>query len=120
MDGERETTRPAIEVVDLHKKLGGKVVLDGINLDIERGKTTVIIGQSGGGKSVLIKHVIGLMKPDSGQVLIDGLDITKLNDRELNEVRKRFGMLFQGGALFDSMTVGENVAFPLKEHTSKG
>ena len=120
MDGERETTRPAIEVVDLHKKLGGKVVLDGVNLDIERGKTTVIIGQSGGGKSVLIKHVIGLMKPDSGEVLVDAVDITRLSDRELNEVRKKFGMLFRGGALFDSMTVGENVAFPLKEHTSKG
>ncbi|HYA03579.1 MAG TPA: ABC transporter ATP-binding protein [Syntrophobacteria bacterium] len=119
MDGERDTTRPAIRVVDVHKTLGGKVVLGGINLDIERGKTTVIIGRSGGGKSVLLKHVIGLMKPDSGHVLVDGIEITRLTDRELNEVRKKFGMLFQGGALFDSMTVGENVAFPLIEHTKK-
>jgi phospholipid/cholesterol/gamma-HCH transport system ATP-binding protein len=119
MDGKRDTTSRAIRVVDLHKTLGGKVVLDGINLDIERGKTTVIIGRSGGGKSVLLKHVIGLMKPDSGQVLVDEIDITRLTDRDLNEVRKKFGMLFQGGALFDSMTVGENVAFPLVEHTRK-
>ena len=119
MDGERDRTRPAIRVVGLHKTLGGKLVLNGIDLNIERGKTTVIIGQSGGGKSVLIKHVIGLMKPDSGQVLVEDVDITRLNDRELNEVRKKFGMLFQGGALFDSMTVGENVAFPLKEHTKR-
>jgi phospholipid/cholesterol/gamma-HCH transport system ATP-binding protein len=106
-----------IKLVDIHKSFGKQKVLDGLNLDFEDGKTTVIIGRSGGGKSVLLKHIIGLMKPDSGQVLIDDVDMTKLNERDLNEIRKRFGMLFQEAALFDSMTVGENVAFPLREHT---
>jgi phospholipid/cholesterol/gamma-HCH transport system ATP-binding protein len=106
-----------IKMVDVHKSFGRQKVLDGLDIEIEEGKTTVIIGRSGGGKSVLLKHIIGLLRPDSGQVLIDGVDITKLNDRELNEIRKKFGMLFQEAALFDSMTVGENVAFPLREHT---
>ncbi|MBN2515282.1 MAG: ABC transporter ATP-binding protein [Deltaproteobacteria bacterium] len=108
-----------IELVDVHKSFGTQKVLDGLNLRIEDGKTTVIIGKSGGGKSVLLKHIIGLLKPDSGQILVNGIDITTLNDRELNEVRKNFGMLFQEAALFDSMNVGENVAFPLREHTKK-
>jgi phospholipid/cholesterol/gamma-HCH transport system ATP-binding protein len=107
-----------IKLVDLHKSFGKQKVLDGLNIEIEDGKTTVIIGRSGGGKSVLLKHIIGLLRPDRGQVLIDGVDITELNDRELNETRKKFGMLFQEAALFDSMTVGENVAFPLREQTS--
>ena len=107
-----------IKLVDIHKSFGRQKVLDGLDIEIEEGKTTVIIGRSGGGKSVLLKHIIGLLRPDRGQVLIDGVDITKLNDRELNEIRKKFGMLFQEAALFDSMTVGENVAFPLREHTS--
>jgi phospholipid/cholesterol/gamma-HCH transport system ATP-binding protein len=106
-----------IKLVDIHKSFGKQKVLDGLDMEIEDGKTTVIIGRSGGGKSVLLKHIIGLMKPDSGQVFIDDTDITKLNDKGLNEVRKRFGMLFQEAALFDSMNVGENVAFPLREHT---
>ncbi|HOF06076.1 MAG TPA: ABC transporter ATP-binding protein [Syntrophales bacterium] len=105
-----------IELIDLHKSFGKNQVLAGLNLTIEDGMTTVIIGRSGGGKSVLLKHIIGLMKPDRGRVLVDGVDITRLNDRELNEIRKKFGMLFQEAALFDSMTVGENVAFPLREH----
>jgi len=107
-----------IKLVDLHKSFGRQKVLDGLDIEIEHGKTTVIIGRSGGGKSVLLKHIIGLIRPDRGQVLIDGMDITKLNDRALNEIRKKFGMLFQDAALFDSMTVGENVAFPLREQTS--
>ncbi|MBU0652707.1 MAG: ABC transporter ATP-binding protein [Proteobacteria bacterium] len=106
-----------IKLVDLHKSFGKQKVLDGLDLDIEKGKTTVIIGRSGGGKSVLLKHIIGLLRPERGQILIDGTDITKLNDRALNEIRKKFGMLFQEAALFDSMTVAENVAFPLREHT---
>jgi phospholipid/cholesterol/gamma-HCH transport system ATP-binding protein len=106
-----------ITLVDLHKSFGRQAVLDGVNIEIEAGKTTVIIGRSGGGKSVLLKHIIGLLRPDKGEVLIDGTDITKLGDRDLNEIRKKFGMLFQEAALFDSMTVGENVAFPLREHT---
>ncbi len=106
-----------IKLVDLHKSFGKQKVLDGIDLQIEEAKTTVIIGRSGGGKSVLLKHIIGLLRPDRGQVLVDGTDIAKLGDRDLNEIRKKFGMLFQEAALFDSMTVGENVAFPLREHT---
>ena len=106
-----------IKLADLRKSFGKQKVLDGLDLEIEAGKTTVIIGRSGGGKSVLLKHIIGLLRPDSGEVLIDGVDITKLGDRDLNEIRKKFGMLFQEAALFDSMTVGENVAFPLREHT---
>jgi phospholipid/cholesterol/gamma-HCH transport system ATP-binding protein len=106
-----------IKLIDIHKSFGKQKVLRGLNLEIEDGKTTVIIGKSGGGKSVLLKHIIGLLKPDRGQVLIDDVDITKLSDRGLNETRKKFGMLFQEAALFDSMTVGENIAFPLREHT---
>lgn len=106
-----------IKLVDLHKSFGKQKVLDGLNLAIEAGKTTVIIGRSGGGKSVLLKHIIGLIKPDSGHVLIDESDITRLSEKDLNEVRKKFGMLFQEAALFDSMNVGENVAFPLREQT---
>ncbi len=106
-----------IRIVDLHKSFQSQKVLDGVNLEIEDGKTTVIIGRSGGGKSVLLKHIIGLMKPDSGQILVDDVDIAKLDDRGLNEVRKKFGMLFQEGALFDSMNVAENVGFTLREHT---
>ena len=106
-----------IELIDVHKSFGKQKVLDGLNLKIEENCTTVIIGRSGGGKSVLLKHIIGLIRPDQGQVLVDGIDITKLKEKKLNEVRKKFGMLFQEGALFDSMNVGENVAFPLIEHT---
>lgn len=106
-----------IKLIDVHKSFGKQKVLKGLHLDIEDGKTTVIIGKSGGGKSVLLKHIIGLLKPDSGQVLVDDVDIAKLTDKDLNEIRKKFGMLFQEAALFDSMTVGENVAFPLREHT---
>ena len=108
-----------IRLVDVHKSFGRQRVLDGIDLGIQEGKTTVIIGGSGGGKSVLLKHIIGLLRPDSGQVLVDGVDIAALNDRDLNEIRKKFGMLFQEAALFDSMNVRENVAFPLREHTKK-
>ncbi len=106
-----------IEIIDLKKSFESKVVLDGIDLSIEKGKITVIIGRSGEGKSVLIKHVIGLLRPDSGKILLDDVEITALKEREFNELRKRFGMLFQGAALFDSMTVAENVGFPLVEHT---
>ena len=107
----------AIRVHDVHKSFGRQKVLDGINLEVERGRITVIIGKSGSGKSVLMKHLIGLLKPDKGEILVDGLEITRLDEDGLNEVRKRFGMLFQEAALFDSMNVGENVAFPLREHT---
>jgi phospholipid/cholesterol/gamma-HCH transport system ATP-binding protein len=108
----------AIHIVDLYKSFRDQKVLDGINLEIEKEKITVIIGKSGGGKSVLLKHMIGLLKPDSGEIWVNGTEITKLNDKKLNEVRKTFGMLFQEAALFDSMNVYENVAFPLREHRS--
>ena len=106
-----------IELLDIHKSFGSNVVLNGLNFSIEEGKVTVIIGRSGGGKSVLLKHIIGLIRPDAGAINIDGQDITRFNDRELNRLRKKFGMLFQEAALFDSMTVGQNIAFPLEEHT---
>lgn len=106
-----------IKITDLKKSFNSKKVLDGVNLDIEQGKITVIIGRSGEGKSVLIKHIIGLLRPDEGRIFLDDLELTSMKERDFNEVRKRFGMLFQGAALFDSMTVAENVGFPLKEHT---
>ena len=102
-----------IEIRDLKKSFGTQIILDGINLRVETGESVVIIGRSGGGKSVLLKHFIGLLKPDSGQVLIDGQDIVPMNERQLMPVRSKFGMLFQGAALFDSMTVAENVGFVL-------
>ena len=108
----------AISVRDIRKSFGSQKVLDGIDLEVEKGKITVIIGGSGGGKSVLMKHLIGLLKPDHGEILVDGVEITGLKERQLNEVRKKFGMLFQEAALFDSMSVEENVAFPLREHTN--
>ena len=104
-----------IQLIDIHKSFDSQAVLDGLNLEIETGKITVIIGQSGGGKSILLKHMIGLIRPDKGEVLVEGVDIARLNDRKLNDMRKSFGMLFQGAALFDSMTVFDNVAFPLRE-----
>lgn len=106
-----------IEIKNLRKSFGEKQVLRGVNLDIDKGKTTVIIGASGCGKSVLLKHIIGLMRPDEGQILIDGADITKMNEKEIYTVRKKFGFLFQSAALFDSMTVGENIAIGLSENT---
>jgi phospholipid/cholesterol/gamma-HCH transport system ATP-binding protein len=109
--------QPVIEVVDLHKSFADNQVLKGINLTIYKGETMVILGRSGCGKSVLLRHMIGLMKPDSGRILVDGVDVTKLKHDDLYELRKKFGMLFQGAALFDSMTVWENVGLGLIEHT---
>jgi phospholipid/cholesterol/gamma-HCH transport system ATP-binding protein len=106
-----------IEILDLHKSFGRQQVLKGVNLTIPQGQITAIIGRSGGGKSVLLKHLIGLIRPDRGQVLLDGVDIGQLRGKALDRVRERFGVLFQGGALFDSLTVFENVAFPLREKT---
>jgi len=111
---------PAIEFDNVHKSFRGQKVLDGLNLSIPRGKTTVIIGRSGGGKSVALKHMIGLLRPDRGGIRVHGEEITTLDKEGLNRVRRGFGMLFQEGALFDSMTVGENVAFPLREHSKLG
>jgi|GEM_PF-4998211 len=100
-----------IKIRGLHKSFAANPVLRGVDLDILAGQTTTVIGGSGSGKSVLFKHIIGLMKPDAGSVLVDGVNMSALRERELYGVIARFGMVFQGGALFDSMTVGENVAF---------
>ncbi len=107
----------AIIVRDLRRRFGQHEVLKGVNLDCPRGEITTIVGPSGCGKTVLLKHLNLLLRPDSGQIVIDGIDVTKLPWRELNKVREKFGMLFQGGALFDSLTVFDNVAFPLVEKT---
>lgn len=104
-----------IEIKDLHKNFGSKKVLQGVNLTIETGETIVIIGRSGCGKSVLIKHIVGLLEPDSGFVKVEGKVVSDLSQKDLYELRKNFGFLFQGSALFDSMTVGENVSLPLVE-----
>lgn len=109
-----------IRIRGLAKRLGRRDVLDGLDLDIPTGETIVVLGRSGTGKSVLLKHIIGLMEPDAGTVEIDGTVLQGLDERGLVEVRKRFGMLFQGSALFDSLSVGENVALPLREHTRMG
>ncbi len=108
---------PIIEIVDVHKSFGAQKVLDGVNLSIGRGETTVIIGRSGGGKSTLLRLLIGLSRPDRGKILVEGEDITRLKGKALARIRKKFGMLFQYAALFDSMSVFDNVAFPLVEHT---
>lgn len=105
-----------IEIINLCKSFNGHMVLDNLNLTINTGETTVIIGRSGCGKSVLLKHIIGILKPDSGQVLVDGKDVAGMDEKELNALRLKFGMLFQGAALFDSLNVRENVAFNMIEH----
>jgi len=103
-----------IEVRQLQKSFGSQLILDGVNLQIDSGQSAVIIGRSGGGKSVLLKHLIGLLQPDAGEVFVNGENITRMTERQLLRVREKFGMVFQGAALFDSMTVAENVAFPLE------
>jgi len=108
-----------IELRGLHKRFGSLTVLSGVSLSLEKGKTTVIIGESGTGKSVLLKHIVALLRPDVGEVCFHGKRIDHLREPELVEYRRRFGFLFQMGALFDSLTVGENVGFPLHEHTAK-
>ena len=105
-----------IDIRGLHKAFGDNQVLRGVDLTVRAGETLVVLGPSGCGKSVLLKHIIGLLRPDRGTVLFGGRDIASMTYRELGEVRKRFGMVFQGAALFDSMTVGENVGLPLAEH----
>ncbi|MDY6847820.1 MAG: ABC transporter ATP-binding protein [Thermodesulfobacteriota bacterium] len=106
-----------IELSSLYKAFGRQVVLNGIDLAIRKGTTTVIVGASGQGKSVILKHMLGLMRPDKGQVRVFGRDINRIRSRELKEIRTRFGVLFQNAALFDSMTVFDNVALPLRERT---
>jgi phospholipid/cholesterol/gamma-HCH transport system ATP-binding protein len=112
-------TEPIIQLINVKKGFGQQQVLKGINLSIFEGKTTVIVGESGKGKSLILKHILGLMKPDSGQVLVFNKDINKIKKDELKEIRSYFGVLFQNSALFDSMTVFDNVALPLRERTKK-
>lgn len=109
------STEPLIAVRDLVQRIGTQEILRGFSLDIFKGETLVLLGKSGGGKSVFLRHLIGLMKPISGHIQFEGRDIATLNEREMEPVRKKIGMLFQDGALFDSMNVHENVAFPLRE-----
>ncbi len=106
-----------IRVKDLVKTFEGRTVLDGINLEIERGKVTAVMGGSGCGKSTLLRHLIGVLRPDSGEIWVKDKDITKFDEEEMEAYRKRFGMLFQGGALLNSLTVKDNIALPLREHT---
>lgn len=112
---ERERSSAMIAVRGLTKSIGPQKILRGVDLDVAKGETLVIIGRSGGGKSVLLKHLIGLMHPDAGEIWIDGENIIGLSERKLAAIRKKVGILFQSGALFDSMTVEENIAFPLRE-----
>ncbi|MCJ7587736.1 MAG: ABC transporter ATP-binding protein [Candidatus Aminicenantes bacterium] len=107
-----------IKIVGLHKSFGSTPVLRGVDLEVRRGETMVVIGQSGSGKSVLIKHLIGLLKPDRGEIYVDGIEISRLRGDALQKVTRKFGMLFQGAALFDSLTVGQNVRFGLERYTS--
>ncbi len=107
---------PLIDVQDIYKSFNGFPVLKGVNLKIPEGTTTVILGGSGSGKTVLIKHIMGLFKPDRGQVIVDGQNVSAMSRQELAVFRQRMGMVFQSAALFDSMTVADNVAFPLREH----
>ena len=109
-----------IRVEGLRKSFRGQPVLRGLDLEVPTGSITIIIGRSGGGKSVFLKHLIGLMRPDAGGVTVDGVEITALHGRALDEIRRRYGVVFQGGALFDSMTCFENVAFPLREKNRIG
>jgi len=108
-----------IQIDNIHKQFAGKVVLEDVSLDIQEGETLAIIGRSGSGKSVLMKHIIGLLSPDSGKVYVDGTDINAVPYAELRQIRRSFGVLFQGGALFDSMNSFDNVAFPLRTFTEK-
>jgi len=108
-----------IKIIDLYKKFADREIIKGLNLEVKSGELMAIIGPSGCGKSVLLKHVIGLLMPDSGSVIIDGTDITRIKKKELKKIRFKFGMVFQGSALFDSLTVGENVGFGLNLHTNK-
>lgn len=111
---------PIIQLENVHKSFGSHHVLKGLDIAVRPGTVSVIIGRSGGGKSVLLKHVVGLLKPDSGKVMVDGQDTVPLTERQMTQARKKFGLLFQEAALFDSMTVAENVAFPLVEHSGFG
>ena len=115
----QSSPEPMISVIGLSKSFGDKKVLNGIDLEVMRGESVVLVGGSGAGKSVFIKHLIGLLQPDDGHVVVDGVDLTVAPPEAVLELRKKFGMSFQEGALFDSMTVSDNIAFPIRRHTKK-
>jgi phospholipid/cholesterol/gamma-HCH transport system ATP-binding protein len=119
LSAARDLSDPMISVIGLYKSFGDKSVLNGINLEVGRGESLMLVGGSGAGKSVFIKHLIGLLQPDDGHVVVDGVDLTVASPEAVLELRKRFGMTFQEGALFDSMTVADNIAFPVRRHTKK-
>jgi len=114
-----EGTPPAVELCHVTKAFGDRAVLEDVSFGVPAGRSVCILGRSGTGKSVTLRHIVGLIRPDAGAVLIDGEDITRLNSRELARVRRRVGFLFQYAALFDSITVGENVEFPMRRHTKR-
>ena len=116
-NGQAPASECIIDVRHLRKRFGSKVVLEDVSFTVERGTVCVVMGGSGSGKSTVLRHLIGAYKPDSGEIYLDGEEITGLNERELQRVRRKFGMLFQGGALLNSLTVGENVALPMRHHT---
>jgi len=116
-NGQAPASECIIDVRHLRKRFGSKVVLEDVSFTVERGTVCVVMGGSGSGKSTVLRHLIGAYKPDSGEIYLDGEEITGLNERELQRVRRKFGMLFQGGALLNSLTVGENVALPIRHHT---
>src|SRR5215469_14174797 len=118
--GKSEEIERPIVVKALHKSFGNQTVLDGVDLKVERGETLAILGRSGTGKSVLLKLIIGLQKPDGGSIRVAGQEIASLNNGQLNEIRKKMGFLFQQAALYDSLTVEENVGFPLSRHSQMG
>ncbi|MBI4476842.1 MAG: ATP-binding cassette domain-containing protein, partial [Acidobacteria bacterium] len=115
MDAQR--AEPVVSFRDVTKRFGQKTVLDGISFDVPRGSAFCLLGRSGTGKSVTLKHIIGLMRPDAGQVTVDGQDVASLSRKALSELRTRMGFLFQNAALFDSISVGDNVAFPMRRHS---
>jgi phospholipid/cholesterol/gamma-HCH transport system ATP-binding protein len=115
--GAPPAEEPMIKVGHLRKSFGGKVVLEDVNFAVPRGTVCAVMGGSGSGKSTILRHLIGAYKPDSGEIYLDGEEITHLSEREMDHVRRKFGMLFQGGALLNSLTVGENVALPIRHHT---
>ena len=114
-----DAEQPVIRLERVSKRFNSLVVLDDVSLDVQRGRTTVVIGPSGCGKTVLLKHVVGLLKPDRGRIYFDGQDVTRLSERQFTSIRRRVGFLFQNSALFDSMTVAENVQLPLIEHGTR-
>lgn len=116
IESETGTSQPLVELRDVSVVFGKQTILDRINLAIPRGQTVAVIGESGCGKTILLKLIVGLMKPTSGQILFDGIDLHRLDDVELTKLRKRFGFVFQNAALFDSLSIGANVAFPMTQH----